>query len=106
MTEQEIRKLIPELVWEKVDSQLASGPGLEDYQALDYCLGTEKMYYRIVDLTPAQDGLYYVSKVSRRDEFKGCQFWHIAKAYSLEDAKQLAHEHREKVICQMLGITE
>lgn len=63
------------------------------------------MYYRIVDLTPAQDGLYYVSKVSRRDEFKGCQFWHIAKAYSLEDAKQLAHEHREKVICQMLSAT-
>lgn len=104
MTEQEIRKLIPELVWERVDGQPA-GYGLEDYQALDYCLGTEKMYYRIVDLAQAQDGLYYVSKLSRRDEFKGCRFWHIAKAYSLEDAKQLAQEHRAKAICQMLRAT-
>lgn len=103
MNEQEIRKLIPELVWEKVNGQPA-GYGLEDYQALDYCLGTEKMYYRIVDLAQAQDGLYYVSKLSRRDEFKGCRFWHIAKAYSLEDAKQLAQEHRAKVISQMLRL--
>ena len=104
MNEQEIRKLIPELIWEKVDGQPA-GYGLEDYQALDYCLGTEKMYYRIVDLSQAQDGLYYVSKLSRRDEFKGCQFWHIAKAYSLEDAKQLAQEHRAKLLRQMLRVT-
>ena len=104
MNEQEIRKLIPELVWEKVNGQPA-GYGLEDYQALDYCLGTEKMYYRIVALAQAQDGLYYVSKLSRRDEFKGCRFWHIAKAYSLEDAKQLAQEHRAKVISQMLRAT-
>ena len=100
MKEQEIRKLIPELVWEKVDRH-----GYEEYQALDYQLGLERMYYRISHPAQVQDGVYYVSMTSKRDTFKGAQFWRIATAYSLEDAKQLAQEHRAKVICQMLSAT-
>ena len=100
MNEQEIRKLIPELVWERVDRYV-----YEEYQALDYCLGLERMYYRISHPAQVQDGMYYVSKVSKCDTFKGSQFWRIATAYSLEDAKQLAQEHRAKVICQMLRAT-
>ena len=100
MTEQEIRKLIPELVWERVDRYV-----YEEYQALDYCLGIERMYYRISHPAQVQDGMYYVSRVSKCDSFKGSQFWRIATAYSLEDAKQLAQEHRAKVICQMLRAT-
>nr|WP_314759749.1 hypothetical protein [uncultured Porphyromonas sp.] len=99
MTEQEIRKLIPELVWEKVDRH-----GYEEYQALDYQLGLERMYYRISHPDQVQDGVYYVSRASKRDTFKGAQFWRIATAYSLEDAKQLAQEHRAKAICQMLRL--
>lgn len=100
MTEQEIKELIPELVWERVDRH-----GYEEYQALDYCLGIERMYYRISHPAQVQDGTYYVSKVSKCDSFKGAQFWRIETAYSLEDAKQLAQEHRAKVICQMLRAT-
>lgn len=99
MIEQEIRKLIPELVWEKVDRH-----GYEEYQALDYCLGIERMYYRISHPAQVQDGTYYVSKVSKCDSFKGSQFWRIETAHSLEDAKQLAQEHRAKAVCQMLGV--
>lgn len=99
MTEQEIRKLIPELVWEKVDGQLARS-GHEEYQALDYCLGIERMYW-ISHPAQVQDEVYYVYKASKCDSFKGHLFWRIGKAYSLEDAKQLAQEHRSKVICQM-----
>ena len=99
MNEQEIRKLIPELVWEKVDRH-----GYEEYQALDYQLGLDRMYYRISHPAQVQDGVYYVSRASKRDVFKGAQFWRIATAYSLEDAKQLAQEHRAKAICQMLRL--
>lgn len=99
MTEQEIRKLIPELVWEKVDRH-----AYEEYEALDYRLGLENMYYRISH-PQVQDGVYYVYKASKCDVFKGCQFWRIAKACSLEDAKQLAQEHRAKAVCQMLRAT-
>nr|DAK42384.1 MAG TPA: hypothetical protein [Caudoviricetes sp.] len=99
MNEQEIRTLIPELIWEKVDRH-----GYEEYQALDYQLGLERMYYRISHPAQVQDGVYYVSRASKRDVFKGAQFWRIATAYSLEDAKQLAQEHRAKAICQMLRI--
>lgn len=99
MNEQEIRKLIPELIWEKVDRH-----GYEEYQALDYQLGLERMYYRISHPAQVQDGVYYVSRASKRDIFKGAQFWRIATAYSLEEAKQLAQEHRAKAVCQMLRV--
>lgn len=101
MTEQEIRKLIPELVWEKVD-----GHGLEKYQALDYNLEKERLSYRITRYHRDAEEFYALSKESKGDVFKGCQYWSIAKACSLEEAKQLAQEHRAKVVCQMLGITE
>ena len=104
MTEQEIRKLIPELVWEKVDNQLVR-PGYEEYQALDYRLGLEKVYYRIVHPAQVQDGMYYISKVAKHDPYQDYPCWLITVAYSLEDAKQLAQEHRAKVICQMLRAT-
>lgn len=100
MTEQEIRKLIPELVWEKVD-----GHGYEEYQALDYSLGLEKMYYRIVRHPQIRYGVYYLSKVSKCDSYKGYQSWSVMTAHSLEGAKQLAKEHREQAICQMLSAT-
>lgn len=41
MNEQEIRKLIPELIWVKVERQHAA-IGHEEYQAIDYHLGLEK----------------------------------------------------------------
>ena len=69
MNEQEIRKLIPELVWEKGDSQLARY-GHEEYQALDYRLGLEKVYYRIVHNAQEQDGMYYISKVAKHDTYQ------------------------------------
>lgn len=103
MTEQEIRKLIPELVWEKVDSQLARY-GHDEYQALDYRLGLEKVYYRIVHNAEHPTG-YYVSKVAKHDPYQDYPCWLITVAYSLEDAKQLAQEHRAKAICQMLRAT-
>ena len=99
MTEQEIRKLIPELVWEKVDSTI---PGHEEYQALDYRLGLEKVYYRIARHPQVQYGMFHISKVSKCDSYKGYQSWIVMTAHSLEGAKQLAREHREKVIRQML----
>lgn len=98
MTEQEIRKLIPELVWEKVDRY-----GHEEHQALDYRLGTEKMYYRIAQ--HPLNGMYYTSMVSKCDTYKGYQSWNVMTSHSLEGAKRLAQEHRAKVICQMLRVT-
>ena len=100
MTEQEIRKLIPELVWEKVD-----GHGLEKHQALDYNLEKERLSYRITRYHRDAEEFYALSRESKGDVFKGYQYWSIAKACSLEDAKQLAQEHRVKVICQMLRAT-
>ena len=104
MTEQEIRKLIPELVWEKADNQ-HSIIGHEEYQALDYRLGLEKVYYRIVHYARDPEELYYISKVAKHDPYQNYPCWLITTAYSLEDAKQLAQEHRVKVICQMLSAT-
>lgn len=104
MTEQEIRKLIPELVWVKFDSRLDSY-GHEEYQALDYRLGLERVSYRITRYARDPEGLYYLSKVAMYDPYKEYPSWLITTAYSLEDAKQLAQEHRVKVICQMLGAT-
>jgi len=100
MTEQEIRKLIPELVWEKVD-----GHGLEKHQALDYNLEKERLSYRITRYHRDAEEFYALSRESKGDVFKGYQYWSIAKACSLEEAKQLAQEHRAKVICQMLSAT-
>lgn len=100
MTEQEIRKLIPELVWEKVD-----GHGLEKHQALDYNLEKERLSYRITRYHRDAEEFYALSRESKGDVFKGYQYWSIAKACSLEEAKQLAQEHRVKVICQMLRAT-
>ena len=97
MTEQEIRKLIPELVWEKVD-----GHGLEKHQALDYNLEKERLSYRITRYHRDAEEFYALSRESKGDVFKGYQYWSIAKACSLEEAKQLAQEHRAKAICQML----
>lgn len=104
MTEQEIRKLIPELVWEKADNQ-HSIIGHEEYQALDYRLGLEKVYYRIVHYARDPEELYYISKVAKHDPYQDYPCWLITKAYSLEDAKQLAQEHRAKAVCQMLMTT-
>ena len=104
MTEQEIRKLIPELVWEKVDGRLASY-GHEEYQAL-YChLGFENVYYRIVH--PAQDpeGMYYITKVLKSYPNQDYPCWLITTAHSLEEAKQLAQEHQAKLLRQMLMTT-
>ena len=99
MNEQEIRKLIPELIWEKVDRH-----GYEEYQALDYQLGLERMYYRISHPAQVQDGVYYLSKVAMYDPYNVYPSWLITTAYSLEDAKQLAQEHRAKAVCQMLRL--
>lgn len=104
MTEQEIRKLIPELVWEKADNQ-HSIIGHEEYQALDYRLGLEKVYYRIVHYSRDPEGMYYLSKVAKHDPYQDYPCWLITTAYSLEDAKQLAQEHRAKAVCQMLMTT-
>ena len=104
MTEQEIRKLIPELVWERVDIQLVRYEH-EVYQALDYRLGLEEMYYRIVHPIQRQDGRSYIYKVARSDTYKGYQSWNIMTASSLEEAKQLAQEHRANVVCRMLRAT-
>lgn len=104
MNEQEIRKLIPELVWVKFDSRLDSY-GHEEYQALDYRLGLERVGYRITRYARDPEGLYYLSKVAMYDPYKEYPSWLITTAYSLEDAKQLAQEHRVKVICQMLSAT-
>lgn len=104
MTEQEIRKLIPELVWEKADNQ-HSIIGHEDYQALDNRLGLEKVYYRIVHYSRDPEGMYYLSKVAKHDPYQDYPCWLITTAYSLEDAKQLAQEHRAKAVCQMLMTT-
>ena len=104
MTEQEIRKLIPELVWEKFDSRLDSY-GHEEYQALDYRLGLERVSYRITRYARDPEGLYYLSKVAMYDPEKEYLSWPITTAYSLEDAKQLAQEHRAKAVCQMLRAT-
>nr|WP_311450813.1 hypothetical protein [uncultured Porphyromonas sp.] len=102
MNEQEIRKLIPELVWEKVDIQLVRYEH-EVYQALDYRLGPEEMYYRIAQ--HPLNGMYYTSMVSKCDTYKGYQSWNVMTSHSLEGAKRLAQEHRAKVICQMLNAT-
>ena len=104
MTEQEIRKLIPELVWEKADNQ-HSIIGHEEYQALDYRLGLEKVYYRIVHYARDPEELYYISKVAKHDPYQNYPCWLITTAYSLEDAKQLAQEHRANAVCQMLMTT-
>lgn len=104
MTEQEIRNLIPELVWEKADNQ-HSIIGHEEYQALDYRLGLERVSYRITRYARDPEGLYFLSKVAMYDPDKEYMSWLITTAYSLEDAKQLAQEHREKAICQMLRAT-
>ena len=104
MNEQEIRKLIPELVWVKFDSRLDSY-GHEEYQALDYRLGLERVSYRITRYARDPEGLYYLSKVAMYDPYNVYPSWLITTAYSLEDAKQLAHEHRVNVICQMLSAT-
>lgn len=103
MTEQEIRTLIPELVWVKVDSRLDKY-GHEEYQALDYRLGLERVSYRITRYARDPEGLYYLSKVAMYDPDKEFPSWLITTAYSLEDAKQLAQEHRAKAICQMLRV--
>lgn len=104
MNEQEIRKLIPELVWERVEPPHAA-IGHEEYQAIDYHLGLEKVYYRIAHHAHTPEGLYYISKVAKHDPYQDYPCWLITTAYSLEDAKQLAQEHRAKVICQMLRVT-
>ena len=104
MTEQEIRKLIPELVWVKFNSRLDSY-GHEEYQALDYRLGLEKVYYRIVHYSRDPEGMYYISKAAMYDPDKEYPSWLITTAYSLEDAMQLAQEHRAKAVCQMLMTT-
>ena len=103
MNEQEIRKLIPELIWVKVESRLDSY-GHEEYQALDYRLGLERVGYRITRYARDPEGLYYLSKVAMYDPYNVYPSWLITTAYSLEDAKQLAQEHRAKVICQMLRL--
>ena len=100
MTEQEIRKIIPEPVWVKVDGQLARH-GHEEYQAIYYRFGLEEMYYRIVH--PAEDPTgYYITTVAKntRDPFDPS--WLISVTHSLEDAKRIVSEHREKAIHQML----
>ena len=104
MTEQEIRKILPELVWVKFNSRLDSY-GHEEYQALDYRLGLEKVYYRIVHYSRDPEGMYYISKVAKHDPYQDYPCWLITTAYSLEDAKQLAQEHRAKAVCQMLMTT-
>ena len=104
MTEQEIRKILPELVWEKAENQ-HSIIGHEEYQALDYRLGLEKVYYRIVHYSRDPEGMYYLSKVAKHDTYQDYPCWLITTAYSLEDAKQLAQEHRAKAVCQMLMTT-
>ena len=101
MTEQEIRKLIPELVWMKFNSRLDSY-GHEEYQAIDYRLGLEKVYYRIVHYSRDPEGMYYISKAVMYDPDKEYPSWLITTAYSLKDAMQLAQEHRAKAVCQML----
>ena len=104
MNEQEIRKLIPELIWEKVEHQHAA-IGHEEYQAL-YChLGFENVYYRIVH--PAQDpeGMYYLTKVLKSYPNQNYPCWLITTAHSLEEAKQLAQEHQAKLLRQMLMTT-
>jgi len=103
MNEQEIRELIPELIWVKFDSRLDSY-GHEEYQALDYRLGFERVSYRITRYARDPEGLYYLSKVAMYDPYNVYPSWLITTAYSLEDAKQLAQEHRVKVICQMLRL--
>lgn len=104
MTEQEIRQLIPELVWMKFNSRLDSY-GHEEYQALDYRLGLEKVYYRIVHYSRDPEGMYYISKAAMYDPDKEYPSWLITTAYSLNDAMQLAQEHRAKAVCQMLMTT-
>ena len=104
MNEQEIRKLIPELIWVKVERQHAA-IGHEEYQAIDYHLGLEKVYYRIAHHAHTPEGLYYISKVAKHDPYQDYPCWLITTAYSLEDAKQLAQEHRAKAVCQMLMTT-
>ena len=103
MTREDVRKLIPELVWVKFDSRLDSY-GHEEYQALDYRLGLERVSYRITRYARDPEGLYYLSKVAMYDPYNVYPSWLIKTAYSLEDAKQLAQEHRAKVICQMLRL--
>nr|DAU00400.1 MAG TPA: hypothetical protein [Caudoviricetes sp.] len=103
MNEQEIRKLIPELIWVKFDSRLDSY-GHEEYQALDYRLGLERVSYRITRYARDPEGLYYLSKVAMYDPYKEYPSWLITTAYSLEDAKQLAQEHRAKAVCKMLRV--
>ena len=103
MNEQEIRKLIPELIWVKLDSRLDKY-GHEEYQALDYRLGLERVSYRITRYARDPEGLYYLSKVAMYDPDKEFPSWLITTAYSLEDAKQLAQEHRANAVCQMLRL--
>ena len=103
MTEQEIRELIPDLIWVKFDSRLDSY-GHEEYQALDYRFGLERVSYRITRYARDPEGLYYLSKVAMYDPYKEYPSWLITTAYSLEDAKQLAQEHRAKAVCQMLRV--
>ena len=105
MTEQEIRKLIPELVWKKADNR-HSIIGHEEYQALDYRLGLERVSYRITRYARDPEGLYFLSKVAMYDPDKEYMSWLITTAYSLVDAMQLAQEHRAKAVCQMIGIKE
>lgn len=104
MTEQEIRKLIPELVWLKFNSRLDSY-GHEEYQAIDYRLGLERVSYRITRYARDPEGLYFLSKVAMYDPDKEYMSWLITTAYSLKDAMQLAQEHRAKAVCQMLMTT-
>lgn len=103
MNNEKIRKLIPELIWERVERQHAA-IGHEEYQAIDYHLGLEKVYYRIAHHAHTPEGLYYISKVAKHDPYQDYPSWLITTAYSLEDAKQLAQEHRAKAICQMLRL--
>ena len=63
------------------------------------------MSYRITRYQRDAEEFYALSRESKGDVFKGYQYWSIAKACSLEEAKQLAQEHRAKVICQMLSAT-
>ena len=103
MNEQEIRKLIPELVWKEVDGRNYS-PGHDEHIALDYELGDKRVYYRIVHYAQYQEGVYHISKMSVDTPYVGYSSW-VIKANSLEEAKQRAQEHRAKVICQMLRAT-
>ena len=103
MNEQEIRKLIPELVWKEVDGRNYS-PGHDEHIALDYELGDKRVYYRIVHYAQSEEGEYLISKMSMDTPYVGYSSW-VIKGHSLEDAKRLAQEHRAKVICQMLRAT-